>query len=144
MDLLSRLPQSFEFYDQGTVGLGPILENPATGASVTDLTDKFGIVILLQGDIKGVVIGLFDQGLDTSMYSEMMNVIASRLSDDLAQYDDLDVLITPPRVIEGDVLDRTLMQVLKGTTLTTQQSYLHLIPAQLGSSTVRFETLIYT
>lgn len=145
MDLLSRLPEHFEFYDQGEVGqaLRSLSDSPS-GETVLPLApestaDKFGIMILIQGDIKGVLIALFDNGLDNSMYSEMVNVIASRLADRLSAEDEVDVVISPPKVLDTESLERTLTQVLKDQKLVTRGTYIHL---NRGNS-VRFETLIY-
>lgn len=88
------LPASFDFYGLGKVlrtgmisGIEALCQEPELGAHA----------FALQGDLKGVLILFFPARLDSSLYAEMGNIIASRVCSGLSSQLGLDVLVSPPR-----------------------------------------------
>lgn len=98
-NLQNALPHTFDFYHLGSVELKPmppltVLPEPIELNGVT------GIAYQFKGDFQGLLLLLVASELDVSTYSEMGNIIASRLANSLQSKEGLDVLITPPKVLE--------------------------------------------
>jgi CheY-specific phosphatase CheX len=96
--LMQALPEPFSFYGLGEVApsMAPIEIDEEAEAAVFSLS----------GEIRGMIAVLFDRDLDTSMYTEMANVLASRVATKLSKDDGLTAIISPPRMMKApDVLD---------------------------------------
>lgn len=102
--LIESLPESFSFYHLGEVRMqdsaapSPSLRD---GGAVSPFvsTDRLAVAFTLQGDVRGALVLVFDQGLDVSTYSEMGNIIASRMVTRLGDHEGLDVSLSPPRIL---------------------------------------------
>lgn len=126
----SALPGGFEFFHLGTVTPSP--KKPAEPIrAISRLEDSCAIAFRLNGDVDGVAIALFDQGLDPSVYTEMANILVSRLADRLG-----DVMISPPlpltaaraRAIEGsasETIHREYLHFHEGRTVTIHLALFH-------------------
>lgn len=108
--LIHALPDEFEFYHLGNV----LIENEGpTGASLADenedlakvLEDSTAIGFRLQGELRALLVILVEKGLDIPTYSELGNVIASRLATRLSEDSDLEVLISPPQILSSSHVD---------------------------------------
>lgn len=91
--------EGFQFY-----GYGQVLPEKAVGLPSPD---QFCAAYALNGDIRGAVL-LFVAPADAegneSLYLEMGNILASRLADRLAATQQLDLLISPPRILKNESL----------------------------------------
>jgi chemotaxis protein CheY-P-specific phosphatase CheC len=123
LDLIAEsLPRSFSFYHLGQIELQDEAEVlSATGhlgflASV----DRVAAAYVLQGEVRGVLVLVFDQGLDVSTYSEAGNIIASQLANGLEERQGMVVSISPPRILSGGQL-----QNLLGNGQGVARTYLH-------------------
>lgn len=100
------LPTGFPFYHLGTVELAPASEDGhASPAQISALLNEVelqrGAAFSLQGDVRGLLVVLFDQGLDVSTYTELGNLIASQVVNRLYELGSLDVVLSPPRLVQG-------------------------------------------
>lgn len=103
--LSESFPERIPFYHLGEVALSDTREREAAPLSDPDLRC---VGFQLQGDISGLVAILFDAGLDLSTYTELGNLLASRIATELSQRVGVDVLISPPRSLSLDRLTRIL------------------------------------
>ena len=104
--LIEALPSDFNFYHLGEVRRQETPSNPlhhleATSPLGLASSDRLAVAFSLHGDAKGALVLIFDQGLDVSTYSEVGNIIASRMSTHLSESEGLDVMISPPRVLSN-------------------------------------------
>ena len=99
------LPANFPFYHLGTVELAPGIDHDLTPARTDELLREVersrGAAFSLRGDVNGLLVVLFDQALDVSTYTELGNVIASQVVNRLYELGSLDVVLSPPRVVDG-------------------------------------------
>lgn len=95
-DISRSLPEGFRFYDQGTVAR-------VAAPKVTDLlglsAEKTAALFKLLGDPTALLVVLFDNKLDVSMYTELGNILASRLCQRLSENGEGDLMITPPLLL---------------------------------------------
>ncbi len=80
-----------------------------------DLHEHTAVAFQINGDVQGVLLLLFDFGLDSDMYAEVGNVIASRF---VAQ---LDAVISPPKTLNHSQLER----LMRSQKPLLRASYLH-------------------
>ncbi|MBY0470108.1 chemotaxis protein CheC [bacterium] len=132
--LEQSLPSEFEFFHLGKVSR----DRSATFPQI-QFIDKAVVGFTLQGDFRGALLVVFDQGLDVSMYSEMGNIIASQLVTNLSKQG-LDVVISPPKTVGSDQALKLVEQAsrLPGGNGIAQQRFLHFNNLYL----VNVETLI--
>ncbi|MEK6706654.1 MAG: hypothetical protein AABZ06_12790 [Bdellovibrionota bacterium] len=105
--LISALPTEFEFYHLGNVKLSP--GEPVEFANLESLVDDyFAIAFSFLGDLRSVLVILFDRDLDVSTYTEMGNVLASQIAVHLNKEEGLDVMISPPHVLNPTQLRKLL------------------------------------
>lgn len=121
-DWLEALPKQFQFYHLGSVELirTPEPEPSPVGLPIEDM---HAISFLVQGEERGLLILLFDRGLEIATYMEMGNVIASQLADRLSRSYPLGVTISPPKNMATNQLDR-IVSSFDGTVQSC--AYLHL------------------
>jgi len=105
-NLKEALPKEFSFYHLGSVEMRSQREFTETNAELI-LEDLNAVAFSFQGDFRGVLIILVEKGLDVSIYSELGNILASRLATELT-HDGYDVMITPPRLLQAPQLERLI------------------------------------
>ena len=125
------LPEGFDFY-----GFGQVTRSKAKPLSaLTEITaGKSGVSFKLLGDPAALLVVLFDSGLDSSMYTELGNILASKLCQSLSEQGEGDLMITPPIVVRAEQLARLSQRNIP----FIHQSYEHVDQG----STVLVETLI--
>jgi hypothetical protein len=126
--LIDCLPRSFAFYHLGQVELRTeqarkILALSPGSAPLypTTSSDRIAVAYSIEGDIRGLITLVFDQGLDVSTYAELGNIIASRVATDLENRHGLDVTVSPPRILRAAQVEELLNQDRPRLTRT----YLH-------------------
>lgn len=124
--IVRALPLRFAFYNMGEVELQqettPIDE------------DVSAISYRMYGDVKSLLIVLFPKGLDLSLYAELGNVIASKIATQLSSDTSLDVMVSPPQI-----LNEVQTQKLRlSQEHMIRRNYAHLY----SNSLVQVETLI--
>ncbi len=106
--LEGALPGSFDFYSWGSVQLQSALPKRESAR------EKSGIFYALQGDPKVFITVLLNPSSDLSLYSEMGNIIAAKMSLSLEKPQETKPtvginpvrMITPPRVLNELELER--------------------------------------
>jgi CheY-specific phosphatase CheX len=131
--LIDALPERFDFYHLGEVQKTSFtVQAPkVTEEILATIEDYSAISFSLFGDIRGVLIFLFDKGLDASTYTEMGNILASQLASHLAERHGVDEMISPPILANSE----RVASLLKAQTDIATQSYTHV--HQGNSVTVR-------
>lgn len=125
-DLETALPERLPFYHLGEVKLSEEIL-----ASQTELFDMEIMGYSFLGEVRGLMLVLFDKGLDTSVYTELGNVIAARTASKLGNEKGLDLLISPPKRLDakqvGKIVDqgsmiihRTYLHVHQGVSIPVQ------------------------
>ena len=102
-NLSHYLPQSLEFYDASTIRQSPselILGHPLEIDS-----DLQGVGFELFGERPAWILFLIPEGADLSEYTELGNLISSRLALDYSEAEDVPSLISPPRALSARDLD---------------------------------------
>ena len=127
MQLASALPVHIDFYHLGTV------EQKTTNDSNT-FRDACGVAFKIYGDLNGLMIVLFENDLDHSTYTELGNLLASRLATRLQVENALDVMISPPQRIEASLV-QSLTQ--KNSSII-RRTYAHFYK----NSVISVETLV--
>ena len=102
----ASLPESFSFYGFGAVARSREAEKVKSLADI--LTGKAGVSFRLLGDPAVLLIVLFDSSLDVSMYTEMGNILASKLCKNLSEQGEGDLMITPPLMLGSEQLAKLL------------------------------------
>lgn len=109
------MPEGFSFYHLGYVE-AVTEEQPAPISKALE-----GAAFSIQGEIRGVMLILFEKGLDTSAYVEMGNILASRLATHLSLKAGLDVMISPPKLLNA----QELITLIQSQQTVAQKNYLH-------------------
>lgn len=125
--LSQALPEEFEFYH-----LGKVLAQTAELHDFPNLEDTLAMGYAFNGDTNGILIAIFDRGLDSSTYSEMGNILASQFATRLSKNNELDVMIGPPK----ELSENTLGHLSRSASSTLARTYHHLyngkiIPVQV-------------
>lgn len=108
--LVKALPDRFSFYHLGEVELIPEESSEGNIAHSEDLLAQMLesgsqlIGLSFSGDLRGLILICVDKSLDLSTYMEMANIIASRMATKLADEEDMDVLISPPRTVQAHLV----------------------------------------
>ncbi len=118
--LAQALPQQFGFYHLGDVELIETRADNPSRQSSRELPTQTAVAFTYQGDARGVLALIFDSDLDISIYSEMGNVIASRMITHLHQKEGADILLSPPKVLNAGQL-----AVLMKSEQSHKRTYLH-------------------
>jgi hypothetical protein len=106
-ELTSALPEGFSFYHLGQVE--PLPTSGRLDHSPSIYPDSIGVAYRIQGDLRGLFIIVLDKGLDVSIYSELGNILASRLASNLSSSEDgLEIMISPPHVLNHSQLERLM------------------------------------
>ena len=131
--LSAALPEHFPFYHLGEVTSRESNEEP------TPDEDSVAISFRMHGDLQGILIVLFERGLDVSLYTELGNIIASQTATRLNQQQAMDVMISPPRLLAQGQVKNLLGSLENENTKTPRirRTYLH----TNGKVTVSVETL---
>jgi hypothetical protein len=102
------LPESFGFYDLGLVQAQNINDKPVVPL---DLEKSRGVafrVYHLDEGPSALLIFVFEDGLDPSMYTEMGNTLASKLCKNLSEQEKLEMMISPPIQLKSAPLKRLI------------------------------------
>ncbi|MDR3608557.1 MAG: hypothetical protein P4M08_14430 [Oligoflexia bacterium] len=127
MDFLETLgkslPEKFPFYHLGEVA---VAETPGAGLILADaaeieIADRSALGIRLQGDVRATLLVLIDEELDLSIYSEIANILASRLATELSANHDLDLMISAPSAVSP----ARLASILQPGRNVFKKHYLH-------------------
>lgn len=105
-DASASLPESFSFYGFGAVARAREAERVKSLTEI--LSGKAGVSFRLLGEPAVLLIVLFDSKLDVSMYTEMGNILASKLCNNLSEKGEGDLMITPPLSLTSEQLARLL------------------------------------
>jgi hypothetical protein len=114
------LPEQFEFYHLGEV-------KQTMTDQIVDLDRKHIVAFRFYGDTQGVLLILFNEGLDASLYTEMGNIIASRSAQGLGEKDGIGVMITPPSTLKKTVAER----LIANSDYCIQRSYHHKLNGEI-------------
>ncbi len=115
MQLVNALPDSFDFYHLGTV-------KQESHASIGYTAEKTcSIVFHLQGDLEAWVMILFDHELDTSLYSELGNLIVSKIANYLSAKNGLEIMISPPQSLNH----AQAKKIIQTNTQAIKRTYVH-------------------
>jgi hypothetical protein len=112
LQVANALPDHFEFYHLGRVATHP------TGSL---LDEGCGIAFHIEGDIRAVMIILFAKALDPSLYSELGNIIASKMITYLYQHHGMDLSLSAPQTLNQNQLN----QILKSGEIMAHRNYAH-------------------
>ena len=112
--LSEALPSSFNFYHLGKVELQPDLQPPTYDA-------LYGISFHLRGDLHAILVILLEKNLDLSLYSELGNILASKIANQLFVDRQLQVEISPPQTLS----ENQLASILQSGSSTTRKTYVH-------------------
>jgi hypothetical protein len=130
------LPETFPFYGLGTVSR---VERGSSASPLSVLIEgKAAVSFRLLGDPAVLLIVLFDETLDASMYSELGNILASKLCQGLSEEGEGDLMVTPPLQLNSQQLSRLSRLSLSQLQLCENVAYQHVY----GDKTVAIETLI--
>lgn len=113
MDLVELLPQKFSFYDQGEVILQNSLDSSLERSKPAGLQNRRGVgfrIYHLDNAPSAILIFLFDAAADESMYTEMGNILASKLCQSLTEKDKAEMMISPPIQLQSHQLLRLASQ----------------------------------
>lgn len=128
----NHLPESFPFYSFGQVTRREPAQSAKPLAEI--LAGKSGVSFRLLGEPAVLLVVLFDSELDASMYTEMGNILASKLCQSLSEQGEGDLMITPPLTLGAQQLARLLR---------ANYPYIHRSYEHLNQDTqVLIETLI--
>ncbi|MGK5084160.1 hypothetical protein WDW37_12760 [Bdellovibrionota bacterium FG-1] len=119
--LIESLPKQFSFYHLGEVRLTPSVSVPSDETTLPK--NPVAVAFSVEGDVRGSMLLLFEEGLDVSVYSEMGNVIASQMVTSLAEKEGVDLYISPPKILSSVQLS-TILKNQHGVART----YLHQPP----------------
>jgi hypothetical protein len=125
----ASLPDRFTFY-----GYGEVSSRDSTGDLESLTANKIGVSFRVLGSPAALLIVLFENRLDVSMYSELGNILASKLCQKLSEQGEGDLMITPPVLITPTQLGRLSKMKLP----FVHRSYQHLDDDRI----VPVETLI--
>ncbi len=127
--IAGALPGEFTFYHLGQV-------SPQSGESEAlpsslSANGLQAVGFSLYGEMRGLAIVLFDEGLDTSTYTELGNTLASRLADGLSDQSaksDSIIMVSPPMPLsetqysiltqQGEPITRTYLHPQSDGTIT--------------------------
>jgi hypothetical protein len=100
----ARASESFSFYRQGTVSHAPVRAE-TSGASLLESCRCIAFSLSgAWGERSALFLVLFERSLDASMYTEMANVLASRLATRISREHQADVTLSPPRQLADAAL----------------------------------------
>ncbi|MBC7691401.1 MAG: hypothetical protein H7222_06490 [Methylotenera sp.] len=125
--LIGAFPESFTFYHLGNVEK----QAPIDHVQALDLKGRSGVSFNLYGDTTGLILFLFDEGLDGSTYTEMGNVLASRMANQLSLEQGWDVMISPPRFLTSLQLQSQVLPALQALEKSGQPVPAHRYHHQL-------------
>ncbi len=107
--LFEALPSSFNFYHLGKVELLSESDFPASPhlppSPLSDETSH-GLSFHLRGDLNATFIVLFRKDLDLSIYSELGNILASKIANQLLVEKNLQIAISPPHALSNQEMER--------------------------------------
>jgi hypothetical protein len=130
-ELSQALPSSFNFYHLGTIELQ---SSPPQTSSILEDQAVIGLAFKLNGDLNASFILLVEPDLDLSIYSEVGNILASKLVNQLYSSHNLQVGITPPYQLSY----KQIIKIMGEGSPFTRQTYFHVYENQI----IQLETLL--
>jgi hypothetical protein len=128
------LPGTFSFYHLGQISPETQKDDGRfTDASQIERADRSALGIRIQGDVQALMLVLVDEGLDLSIYSEVANVLASRLATQLSAQHDIDVVISAPVALSPSRLNDLLKP---GQSVLSKRYYHYHAGATIGVDAV--------
>ena len=109
--LLDSLPKNFSFYHLGEVQLETEAKTFLDWEYEKERlisSDQSAVVYQLTGEVNGSVFIMLAPDLDASAYSEMGNVIVSRMLEKLEELYLIQASLSSPRILAGKKLKETL------------------------------------
>ena len=100
-------PEGFAFYH-----LGKVEKIGHSETSESAFLNRVGVSFNLYGEETSLIVLLFDKTLDVSTYTEMGNVLASRIASRLGNDSGLETMISPPRFLSSEQLQSQVSPVL--------------------------------
>jgi len=122
---LQAFPTSFDFYHMGTVHAREGSPFATFELESALLKDSHAVGFWIEADSRALMILLFDRELDHSTYTEMGNILASRLATELSRRHGIDTLISPPRVLSMARVERAARSASAATPRVLQKTYVH-------------------
>jgi hypothetical protein len=106
-EISDLLPESFGFYGLGTVELQKKVGTTETLPLDFDLLRGVGFRVYHLDDApSALLLFVFGADLDESMYTEMGNVLASKLCQNLTEQQKSEMMISPPILLKSQQLRR--------------------------------------
>src|SRR4051812_47893563 len=99
--ILDAFPTDFDFYHLGRV------EEQAE--LMLSLQDCSAIAFQLRGDATAWVVVIFSKELDSSVYSELGNILVSKMATQLNLQAGADVIISPPHFLSPPQVEKILL-----------------------------------
>ena len=124
-----NFPEGFAFYHLGKVEkIAPSGQTEFVEPALA-FDKRVGVSFNLYGEETSLIVLLFDQKLDVSTYTEMGNVLASRIASNLCNASGLETMISPPRFLTSEQLQSQISPVLNALEMSgiriQAQEYAH-------------------
>ncbi len=145
--VVNALPHEFQFYHLGKVELQSIdvstarspvapgiqlftaqqdslqfLSTALEELITIDFKETDAIAYHLFGDLRALIIILFAKDLDFATYSELGNVLASKIANQLSLDNGADILISPPQQLNHAQIE----QLIQNKNTVIRRTYTHL------------------
>jgi hypothetical protein len=123
--ILQSLPQSFDFYGMGKVEAQETEVSTEAEPGEGKVGVAFSVFPMLDAEdpkFRTLLLTVFDDGMETEMYSEIGNIIASRFATGVSKALSEDITITPPLLLKTPAVQR--LTRMKKQTLTVKR-YVH-------------------
>ena len=101
LNLFDALPSGFEFYHVGKV--------VSTTPSAAPAKTRLAVSYTLYGELRGMVVVLFENASDEGLFAEVGNIISARFCSNIVNsYKalDLDIMMTPPKPLNLQQMKR--------------------------------------
>jgi len=98
-----------------------------------------GVVFRIYGDLNAIMVILFDSNLDCSTYTELGNLLAGRWVTQIQKERKLDLMISPPQMIQPNFLEKLKNRFMLSEQPIIQKTYAHMFKNFI----IPIETLIF-
>ena len=127
-DMNSNLPEQFNFYDLGTV------QRTDKNTDLIDkkiLSNQIGVAFSIYSSedlspvgVRSLLLLTFDEDLESDMYMEIGNILASRVAGQIHRRVGESILITPPLLLKNPSVQR-LVQMKKHVLTDCTYQHIH-------------------
>jgi hypothetical protein len=136
LETLGRsLPDRFPFYHLGEIAVS---ESQFTDSSQIETEGRSAIGIRIYGDFPAMLLVLVDEGLDLSIYSEVANILASRLSTQLSASQEMDILISAPTPLSAS----RLKDLIRPNQAVLGKRYMHCVSGGSAGVTLGVDAIL--